>query len=155
MKSCRNISALPPSSGQNLVRFPDPFADGSFKVRRGPCLNKTQKTAVFSQESVPCAPRLHCFIGRAWQQMDQKGQYLAPNDQRCIFWAKFGRFGNKNHKVNRCLARYSTTNQPTNRQGTKYAGKVHVCANKSMFWGKNGCFWAKHPNFFVREQKFI
>ena len=68
--------ALPPSSGQNLVRFPDPFADGSFKVRRGPCLDKTQKTAFFSQESVPCAPRLHCFIGGAWNQMDPKDQYL-------------------------------------------------------------------------------
>ena len=80
--------ALPPSSGQNLVRFPDPFADGSFKVRRGPCLDKTQTTAVFSQESVPCAPRLHCFIGRALHQMDQKGQCLAQNEIKCIFFGQ-------------------------------------------------------------------
>jgi len=38
------------------------------------------------------APRSHCFIGRAWHQMDNKGQYLAQNDQICIFWAKFGCF---------------------------------------------------------------
>ena len=42
------------------------------------------------------APRSHCFIGRAWHQMDNKGQYLAQNDQICIFWTKFGRFWAKN-----------------------------------------------------------
>ena len=53
------------------------------------------------------------------------------------------------HKVNRCLARYSprttTTNQPTNRAPNEPARSV--CAQESMFWGKNGCFWAKHPNY--------
>ena len=32
------------------------------------------------------------LFGQAWHQMDQKGQYLAQNDQKCIFLAKFGRF---------------------------------------------------------------
>ena len=32
------------------------------------------------------------FCGLAWHQMGQKGQYLAQNNQKCIFWAKFGRF---------------------------------------------------------------
>ena len=27
--------------------------------------------------------------------MDQEGQYLAQNDLKCIFWAKFGCFGAK------------------------------------------------------------
>ena len=35
------------------------------------------------------APRLHCFIGRALHQMDQKGQCLAQNDQKFIFWANW------------------------------------------------------------------
>ena len=34
------------------------------------------------------APRLHCFIGRALHQMDQKGQYLAQNDNKCIFFGQ-------------------------------------------------------------------
>ena len=32
------------------------------------------------------------FYGRAWDEMSQKCQYLAQNDQICIFWAKFGHF---------------------------------------------------------------
>ena len=32
-----------------------------------------------------------CF-GRVWDQMGQKCQYFAKYDQKCIFWAKFGRF---------------------------------------------------------------
>ena len=32
------------------------------------------------------------FFGQAWEEMGQKCQYLAQNDQICIFWAKFGRF---------------------------------------------------------------
>ena len=52
-------------------------------------------------------------------------------------------------KVDRCLARYSprttTTNQPTNRAPNEPARSV--CAQESMFWGKKGCFWAKHPNY--------
>ena len=34
----------------------------------------------------------HCFIGRAWHQMDHIGQYLGEDDQKCISWAKFCRF---------------------------------------------------------------
>ena len=36
-----------------------------------------------------------CFFGRAWHQIDEKGQYLAKNYQKRIFWAEFGRFGAK------------------------------------------------------------
>ena len=28
-----------------------------------------------------------------WDEMGQKYQYLAQNDQKCIFWSKFGLFG--------------------------------------------------------------
>ena len=32
------------------------------------------------------------FFGQAWDEMGQKYKYLAQNDQKCQFWAKFGRF---------------------------------------------------------------
>ena len=32
------------------------------------------------------------FFGWAWGEMDKKCQYLAQNDQKCIFWTKLGRF---------------------------------------------------------------
>ena len=35
-------------------------------------------------------------FGRAWDKMGKKCQYLAQNDQKCIFWTKFGRFWAKN-----------------------------------------------------------
>ena len=60
------------------------------------------------------------------------------------------------YKVNRYPARYSpratTTNQPTNRAPNKLARPI--CAKESIFWDKNGRFWAKHPNHFGKEQKF-
>ena len=33
------------------------------------------------------------FFGQEWDEMGQKCRYLALNDQKCIFWTKFGRFG--------------------------------------------------------------
>ena len=36
------------------------------------------------------------FFGWAWDEMGQKCQYLAQNDQICIFWAKLGRLWAKN-----------------------------------------------------------
>ena len=63
---------------------------------------------------------------------------------------------NDEHKVNRCLARYSpratTTNQPTNRAPNEPARPL--CAQESIFWSKNGRFRAKHPYYVGREQKF-
>ena len=35
------------------------------------------------------------FFGREWDKMGQKCQYLAQNDQNCIFCTKFGLFGPK------------------------------------------------------------
>ena len=32
------------------------------------------------------------FFGQAWEEMGKKCQYLAQNDQKCIFWTNFGRF---------------------------------------------------------------
>ena len=36
------------------------------------------------------------FFGRAQQQMDQKGRYLAQNGPICSFWAQFARFLGQN-----------------------------------------------------------
>ena len=32
------------------------------------------------------------FFGQAWDKIGQKYKYLSQNDQKCQFWAKFGRF---------------------------------------------------------------
>ena len=48
-----------------------------------------------THQKVTYAPRSILSFGRAWHQIDEKGQYLAKNDQICIFWAEFGRFGAK------------------------------------------------------------
>ena len=40
----------------------------------------------------PQTPCLQCFFGRPWDQTGQKCQYLAQNDQKCIFWGRIGRF---------------------------------------------------------------
>ena len=60
------------------------------------------------------------------------------------------------NKVTRCLARYSprttTTNQPASRAPNEPAWPIR--AKESIFLVKNGRFWAKRPNYFVREQKF-
>ena len=36
------------------------------------------------------------FFSQALDQVGQKCQYLAQNDQKCIFWTKFGHFWAKN-----------------------------------------------------------
>ena len=41
---------------------------------------------------------------------------------------------------------------PTNRAPNEPLRPI--CAQESIFLGKNGRFWAKHPNYFGREQKF-
>ena len=49
-------------------------------------------------------------------------------------------------------ARTITTNQPTNRAPNEPARLI--CAQESIFLDKNGRFWAKHPNYVERGQKF-
>ena len=50
----------------------------------------------------------------------------------------------------RDTARATTTNQPTNRAPNEPASPI--CAHASIFWVKNGRFWAKHS--INRKQKF-
>ena len=54
--------------------------------------------------------------------------------------------------VLRWSPRALTTNQPTNRALIKRAGPIS--ALETIFWGKNGRFGAKNPNFYRRKQKF-
>ena len=48
------------------------------------------------RKTTPCSH----FFGQARNQMDQKNHYFAQNDQKCIFWAKFGYFWAKNPNFN-------------------------------------------------------
>ena len=76
------------------------------------------------------APCSHCFIDWAWHQKDHIGQYLAQNDHKCIFWAKFGLLWAKNL--------------------TFYGRKQkfwYPCNEKCQIWAKFGYFWAKNPFF--------
>ena len=41
------------------------------------------------------APRSYCFIGQAWHQMDQIGQYLPQNDKNAYFGPNLAVFGPK------------------------------------------------------------
>ena len=61
------------------------------------------------------------------------------------------------NKVNRCLARYSPRATTTNRPTTGHWISLHGLAQidqKCQFWAKFGCFWAKNPFFYWRNQKF-
>ena len=60
------------------------------------------------------------------------------------------------YKVNRWVARYSpritTTNQPTNSAPNEPARPI--CAQESIFWGKNWPFLGQNPKIYWRKQKF-
>ena len=58
------------------------------------------------------------------------------------------------NKVNRCLARYSPrhNHQPTQQQGTKWAGKAW---QKCQFQAKFGRFWAKKSLFLLEKSKVL
>ena len=62
-------------------------------------------------------------------------------------------FTNLYYKVIRCLARYSPchNHQPTHQKGTKWASNGQKC----QFRAKFGCFGAKNPIFYWRNQSFV
>ena len=57
-------------------------------------------------------------------------------------------------KVDRCPAIYSLRVKPNNTPTEHQMGQQGLYAQESIFWGKNGRFRAKHPNYFEREQNF-
>ena len=76
---------------------------------------------------VECAKALGRIILKLYEDQHGPNQYIQwSQDEQC----NIGSY---------CT---TTTNQPTNK------------AQESIFWGKNGRFWAKHPNCFGREQSF-
>ena len=56
-----------------------------------------------------------------------------------------------NHKVNRCLVRYSPRATTTNQMSWQGLAQNE---QKCHFRAKFGLFWAKNPNFYWRNQKF-
>ena len=60
--------------------------------------NYTGESKSYGTHITEKTPRhLVCIVhGQAWDQMSQKCQYLAHNDQKCMFWTKFGCFWAKN-----------------------------------------------------------
>ena len=82
-----------------------------------------------------------CF----WSGMGQNGQkcqYLAQNDQKCIFWTKFGSFW---AKIPIVLWSCIRSNGP----------KMLIFGRKCQFWAKFGCFWAKNPFFWGEGVKLL
>ena len=82
-------------------------------------------------------------------------------DQKCQFWAKFGRFGAKNPFFTgeiKSFVTHITKNPPRhlvhigqNVQKWQYLAQID---QKCQFWAKFGRFWAKNPFFYWRNQKF-
>ena len=66
--------------------------NGHFWAKRSYYLGREQKFWYSHIRKPPWNLVRIVFFGQTWHQLDQKGQYLAKNDQKCIFWAKFCRF---------------------------------------------------------------
>ena len=73
---------------------------------------------------------LALFFGQAWDEMGQKYKYLAQNDQKCKFLAKFGRFWAKN------------TNS--------FSPKKHPKSAKRLIF-----IWEKATSFFVQLRLIV
>ena len=99
------------------------------------------------------------FFGRAWDKMGQKYQYLALNDQKCIFWTKFYLFVPKililtgRSKIFVTYVKEKTSAHLVCINFCSAMGpngpKMTIFGQKSQFWAKFGRFWAKNPNFYV------
>ena len=79
-----------------------------------------------------------------WEEMGQKCQYLAQNDQKCQFWAKFGRFrAEKPYSWYQCNRK--TTYAPCSHCFWSGMGpngpKMPIFGQKSQFWAKFKFLW--------------
>ena len=72
------------------------------------------------------------FFGQAWDQVDQKGQYLAKN-------AKFGRFGAKNPN-------FSGTSKSFGTHITEH----HLGTLIALFFDGHGTKWTKNANIWPK-----
>ena len=120
--------------GQNLAVFGPKFLifTGESKIF---CTHITQK---------PARHLLRIIFGRAWDQMDQKGQYSAQNDQECIIWAKFGHFCTK----------YLNFNGRKQKFGTHITEKSPSHLVRIVFWSVKESSGPKMPIFGQKCQCF-
>ena len=102
---------------------------------------------LYPHQKTTQATQSHCFIGRAWHQMDRKGQQLTQNDQNCIFRAKFGRFLDKNSNF---YGRNSKFRYSHNRKPPRHL--VHISFWSGPKWAKNAIFG---PNLAVFGPKIL
>ena len=91
------------------------------------------------------------FFGQTWDEMRQKCQYLAQNDQKCKFWTKFGRFWAKILILTGGSKSFDThiTEKPP-RLLVRIVLVMHGTKKSQKF----GRFLAKNPNSYRRKQKF-
>merc|ERR1711952_108740 len=113
-------------------------------------------------------PPRHLFHIVFWSgigQNVQKWQYLAKNDQKCIFWTKFGRFWAKNPKFLQVSKSFGThTMEKPPRQffrivfwsGIRSNGpKMPIFGQIGQFLAKFGRFWARNPIFWGQGVKIL
>ena len=76
---------------RDTARAPQPPTrqpNGHFWAKRSYYLGREQKFWYSHIRKPPWNLVRIVFFGQTWHQLDQKGQYLAKNDQYCIFQAK-------------------------------------------------------------------
>ena len=98
------------------------------------------------------------FFGQAQDKMGQKCQYLANNNQKCIFWTKFCLLGPKILILtgeSKSFGSHVTEKPPRHLvrivfwSGIGSNGpKMPIFGQESQFWAKFGRLWAKNPNFY-------
>ena len=115
-----------------------------------------QKIVVFTGESksfgthITEKPHRHlvCIVfGQAWYEIGQKCQYLAQNDQKCIFAAKLSSFWAKNPNL---YGRKQKIWYPHNGKTTKapclhcfFGGAWDQMGQKCQHLAKNANIWPK------------
>ena len=83
------------------------------------------------------------FFGQAQDKMGQKCQYLANNNQKCIFWTNFGRFWAKNPNSYRRNQKFL---YPHNGKTTR-ATCPHFFQGASDQMGQKSQYLAKYGHF--------
>ena len=127
--------------GPNLVIF----------GQKSPILTGESKSFVTHIKEKDLSTLFALFFGRAWDEMGQKCQYLTQNDQKCIFWTKFGVLGPK-ILILREEAKVLVPTQRKNHLGTFFASFLVSHGSK---WAKNGNIWPKKPNLAIYGPKIL
>ena len=83
------------------------------------------------------------FLSRAWNKMGQKCQYLAKNDQKCIFWTKSGSFWAKNPNF---YGRRQKFWYQHNKKTTPAPCWQCLLVRRGIIWAKNANIWQNKNN---------